>query len=132
MKCKNIKIYNYVNKSNLPSIYRQSDALLILLKNKSIFNITIPSKFQNYLFFKKPILGWINGETKKIIEHNNCGLVSSAENVTQFQNMILKTSKLHKSGKLKSLGNNSYKLYKNRYTMKKICKLLTNSFEKCL
>ena len=51
----------------------------------------------------------------KIIEHNNCGLVSSAENVTQFQNMILKASKLHKSGKLKSLGDNSYKLYKNRY-----------------
>ena len=132
LRCKNIKIYSYVNKSNLPGIYRQSDALLVMLKDKSIFNITIPSKFQNYLFFKKPILGWINGETKKIIDRNNCGLVSSAENVTQFQNMILKTFKLHKSGKLKSLGNNSYKLYKNRYTMKKICKLLTDSFEKCL
>ena len=36
--------------------------------------MTIPSKLQNYLSAKKPILSFCGGETQKIIINNQCGL----------------------------------------------------------
>ena len=128
---KNIKIFNYVNKSKLAGIYKESDALLLLLKDKKIFNMTIPSKFQNYLMFKKPILGWITGQTAKIIEESECGLTAHPGNVKKFESMILKIYSLHKFKKYKIFCQNSYKLYKKNYTNKKICNLIIKSLVKC-
>ena len=130
-KNKNIKIFDYVDRSQLAHIYKSSDVLLILLKNKKIFNITIPSKFQNYLVHKKPILGWIAGQTAKIINEYKCGIVAFPNNKVQFENSVLKLFKLNKINKLDKFGNNSYKLYKNNFTNKIISNLIFKSLDKC-
>ena len=130
-KNKNIKIFDYIEKSKLTEIYNQSDVLLILLKNKSILNMTIPSKFQNYLIYKKPILGWITGQTKKLIEDNKCGLAANPNNIKAFETIILKFYRLYKLKKLKKFSLNSYKLYQNNYTNKKVCNLIMKSLKEC-
>jgi glycosyltransferase involved in cell wall biosynthesis len=128
---KNIKIFNYVNRSKLAGIYKESDALLLLLKDKKIFNMTIPSKFQNYLIFKKPILGWITGQTAKIIKQNKCGLTAYPGNIKEFEIMVLKIYSLYRSKQYHKFCHNSYQLYKNSYTNKKICNLIIESIIRC-
>ena len=130
-KNKNIKIFDYVEKSELIEIYNQSDILLILLKDKNIFNLTIPSKFQNYLIYKKPILGWITGQTKKLIEDNRCGLTAHPNDIKAFETKVLKFYRLYKLKKLKNFSLNSYKLYQENYTNKKICNLIIKSLKEC-
>tara|TARA_B110000971_G_C20031530_1_gene511664 strand:+ start:2405 stop:3625 length:1221 start_codon:yes stop_codon:yes gene_type:complete len=128
---KNIKVFDFVEKSKLIKIYKKSDVLLIMLKNKNILNMTIPSKFQNYLIHKKPILGWVSGQTKKIIEDNKCGLTANPNNIKEFENAVLKFYRLYKFKKLNNFSLNSYKLYKENYTNKKICHLIIKSLKEC-
>jgi len=128
---KNIKIFDYVERTSLVEIYHQSDVLLILLKNKNILNMTIPSKFQNYLIYKKPILGWVAGQTKKLIDDKKCGLTANPNNIKEFETIVYKFYKLYKLKKLKKFSSNSYKLYKNNYTNKRICNLIIRSLKEC-
>jgi len=93
--------------------------------------MTIPSKFQNYLIYKKPILGWVAGQTKKLIDDKKCGLTANPNNIKEFETIVYKFYKLYKLKKLKKFSSNSYKLYKNNYTNKRICNLIIRSLKEC-
>jgi len=59
----------------MPSIFALSDALLITLTRSCIAGLTIPSKLQSYLACGRPIIGAVDGETRKIISESGSGLV---------------------------------------------------------
>ena len=73
-KIRNIKLYNNIDFKKIHKCYNEADCLLISLREKKYLNMTIPSKLQNYLSAKKPILSFCGGETQKIIINNQCGL----------------------------------------------------------
>ena len=64
-KINNMQLLNNIEFSKIHKYYSHSDCLLISLKNNKFLNMTIPSKLQNYLSAKKPILSFCGGETKK-------------------------------------------------------------------
>jgi glycosyltransferase involved in cell wall biosynthesis len=53
--------------------FKNADFLLISLQYKKTFNATIPGKFQTYLKYKKPILGFIGGEVNQMINKYKIG-----------------------------------------------------------
>lgn len=55
-------------------IESKSDALLVHLKDESIFSITIPSKTQSYLRSGRPILIGIRGDAATLVERAGAGL----------------------------------------------------------
>jgi colanic acid biosynthesis glycosyl transferase WcaI len=62
----------------MPSFFRAAGALLVTLKANPIFGLTIPGKVQSYLGAGVPILGMLDGEGARIIEHAEAGLVCPA------------------------------------------------------
>ena len=127
-KSKNIEIYPYVKNKYLYNYLKEADALFISLKNSYIFNLTIPSKLQNYLCCKKPILAWANGSTKEIILKANCGIAVKPGNINDLVKAVLKLSNKEY---LKKLGYNSKVFYKKNYELKsvkaKLFKTLNNA-----
>lgn len=104
-----------------------SDCLLISLKKKKIFSITIPGKLSNYMEIKKPIIGMIDGETQNIIKLSKSGLCCDAGNYHDLSRNIIKLRKMTKLQR-KKLGMNGFK-FSNKYFNKK---LLLKKFENYL
>lgn len=73
----NVKFWGRVPISNMPSVYENSDVLVISLDEESIFRLYLPAKFSSYLSSGKPILGVVGGEVQRLIEENNLGAVAS-------------------------------------------------------
>jgi glycosyltransferase involved in cell wall biosynthesis len=111
---KNVEIYPYIDNRYLSSIFKQADALFLTLKNKYIFNLTVPSKLQNYLSVGKPILASANGETKNIINKANCGIVVNHGNINSLVNATLS---LCNKKYLKKLEKNSKSYYLKNFKL---------------
>ena len=78
---KNIRFYGAHPVEEMPQYYSLADALLITMTDKPVINSTLPGKMQSYMVTGKPIIGAINGETKRVIEEAGCGVCVSSGNV---------------------------------------------------
>ncbi|MGI2104669.1 glycosyltransferase family 4 protein [Shewanella frigidimarina] len=62
----------------MPSLFLQSDALLVTLKSDPVSAQTIPGKIQSYLSSGKPILAMLDGEGANVIEEAKAGITVGA------------------------------------------------------
>lgn len=62
----------------MPSLFLESDALLVTLKPDPVSSKTIPGKIQSYLCSGKPILGMLDGEGANVIKEAKAGMAVSA------------------------------------------------------
>ncbi len=113
----NVEIYPYIDNKYLYNYLKEADVLFLSLKNSYIFNLTIPSKLQNYLHCEKPILAWANGITKKIILKANCGIVVKPGDTN---NLVKAVIKLSNKDYIKKIGKKSKLFYKNNFQLKMI------------
>ncbi|MDY6793341.1 MAG: glycosyltransferase family 4 protein [Thermodesulfobacteriota bacterium] len=74
----------------MPRFFALSDALLVTLKKKPIFSLTIPSKVQSYLACGKPIIAALDGEGARVVDEAGAGMSCSAENPKALAETILK------------------------------------------
>ena len=95
-KIRNVKLYNNIEFKKIHKYYNEADCLLISLREKKYLNMTIPSKLQNYLSAKKPILSFCGGETQKIINNNQCGIDIYKMNNKIISKKIISISKKKK------------------------------------
>lgn len=63
----------------MPAYYAMADVMLVTMQKNDVISKTLPGKVQTYMAAGKPLLGAIDGETKKVIEEAQCGLCCSAE-----------------------------------------------------
>ena len=119
----NIILVNYIKEKNLSFILKRADYLLLCLKNKYSFNLTIPSKFQNYLLFKKPLICMASGITYKIINKSNLGYCFKPNENFKLKKFLDKLSK-EKNNKNLTLISNCEKYLKKECLPKIIYKKL--------
>lgn len=112
MQLKNIVFYGHVPLDQMPKLYQLADVMLVTLENKSYANMTIPGKVQSYMACGKPIIGAINGSTANFIKDNNLGYVCNAEDY----NSLAKLIKQLNYDDLKRIGNNSRKVYFEKFS----------------
>ena len=99
----------------MPNYFSSSDVMLISLKKSTIFSLTVPSKLQSYMAYGVPILGSIDGISKKIINESNSGLASSAEDVNGLISNIIKMKKLNPI-ELNKMAINSKRYYEKHFS----------------
>ncbi len=92
---KNISIFGPFSSKLAFKILKKSKASLLTLKKNNIFSMTIPNKFQTYLYVGNPILVSANGEVSKLTKIKKVGLTSPAENFLRLKENILKLYKLN-------------------------------------
>lgn len=64
--------------ADMPFFFSHADALLVGLKDKPIFRMTVPYKVQCYLACGKPLIGSLSGEGARVIEAAQCGITVPA------------------------------------------------------
>ena len=69
----NVVFHGNHKRSDMPSIYKKADVLLITLRGNNAVGNTMPGKLQTYMTVGKPILGAINGSAREVVEEAQCG-----------------------------------------------------------
>ena len=88
----NIKNLYFVGNKPLDEVgyyHEIADILLVSLRSGKALSSTIPGKLQTYLNTNKFILGFIDGEAKKIIEASRCGEVVDPNSPKELADKII-------------------------------------------
>ena len=64
----------------MPRVFSFADVLLVHLRDDPLFEITIPSKTQDYLRAGKPILMAVRGDAADLVRQSKAGLICEPEN----------------------------------------------------
>lgn len=99
---------------DMPYFFSCADALIVSLKDESIFSLTIPSKVQSYMACEKPILASLNGEGARIVSVSQCGFVSPAEDVKTLAENVLNLYDLPKEER-EIMGKNAGKYFRKEF-----------------
>jgi len=124
----NIKVFGPYDSNKTLHIIKKCKACLLTLKNEEIFSLTIPNKFQTYLYAGKPILASINGELSKIIKAQKIGFADKAENSELLKKNILKL--FFNQKKIKDISIRAKRFYKKKYDINKQSIKLLNIINK--
>ncbi|MDC1036219.1 glycosyltransferase family 4 protein [Alphaproteobacteria bacterium] len=76
---KNVIFTGWINRYQIDVLAKLSTIGLIPYQNTQDFVWSIPNKAIDYLCLGKPILTSLNGEVRRLVTENNCGLVYSPE-----------------------------------------------------
>lgn len=109
--------------SEMPYFFARADALLVSLKDRPIFELTVPYKVQCYLACGKPIVGSINGEAARIIERSGAGYVVPAGKPDELAAMIERMALLSRS-ELEAMGAAGREFFEQNYAPQKIYGML--------
>lgn len=120
----NIMFYGRRPVDEMPAFYRMADAMLITLKDNKTLSYTLPGKVQTYMATGKPIIGAINGETRRVIETSKSGLCCNAEDHTSLASLILKFCNCNKK---EEMGLNAQDFYDEHYSKDKFIFNLENA-----
>lgn len=113
--------------SEMPDFYGMADAMLITLKDNKTLSYTLPGKIQSYMAAGKPIIGSINGETKRVIEESKCGFCCVAEHYKGLAQLILEFMDMaDKDG----MSSNALSFYKRNYSKERFMSLLDETLMK--
>lgn len=108
----NVCFYGKHPLEEMPKYYSMADAMLVTLGKDPIGSSTLPGKVQTYMSAGKPIIGAIDGETKKIIEDAACGYCGESENVEQ---LVENVKKFIESGDKTVMSENARKYYNENF-----------------
>jgi len=112
----------------MPNFYCHADAMLIVLKDETIFSYTVPGKLQTYMACCKPIAGMINGESAGIITQSESGIVSNAGDYEDFAKKLTALSVLPKSD-LAKMGENGFNYCRQHFKKENIIHSILNAIQ---
>lgn len=114
----------------MPDYFEGSDVLVLSLVGYPIYEIMIPSKFQTYLNYEKPIFAIMKGEVPQMATNYSLGLCASPDSLEEIEVGFKKFLQID-SQSLLEMGKNSKKLLENSFKREKnIDQLTTLTFEK--
>jgi glycosyltransferase involved in cell wall biosynthesis len=110
----NVVFVEFLPLKNLKKRIKRSSLLLLSLKENEVLNLTIPSKFQAYLTFGKPILVAANGEVSRLVKKSQSGTAVSPISEFLIANSILHYYKMNPLDRAK-IGLKGLNFYKKNY-----------------
>ena len=102
-------------KDEMPRFYSIGDICVVSLKDEGITGYTIPGKVQEYMSAGKPILAYMNGDTRAIMEESMCGRCVEADNIEGLIEAIADTIECR--NRLPELGKMAKEYYENHFTL---------------
>ena len=111
-------------KDQMRKLWSLCDVSLVTLKDKELFKTVIPSKIFESMAMQKPVIISVpKGESTKIVESNNCGVVIPSENAVALSEAILTLKE--NNALLDELGKNSLKASQEYNRKVLACKMLS-------
>lgn len=113
--------------AEMPTFFSKASALLVTLKKDDCISYTLPGKIQSYMAAGRPVIGAINGETKKIIHESGCGLCCEAENYEALAKLVRQF--VSEPMKAKLYSSNSLKYYEEHFSKSAFMKRLVSELQ---
>jgi glycosyltransferase involved in cell wall biosynthesis len=113
----NVRFVPRINKCEMGEVFKRADLLLVHLKNDPLFEITIPSKVQAYMFSGKPVLIAVPGDATKLIVDADAGILCKPEDPISIANAVNQFSQLDKKTR-ENKGINGKKYYDKYLSLK--------------
>lgn len=125
-KITNIYFLRQKDKSLISYYHSIANILFLSLKSGKAISSTIPGKLQTYLSANKFILGFIDGEGKKLIEESGAGIAVHPDNPDLLAKEIIK---LENNRSLLEIKNNKLSIYlETKFNKSKLLNELLNRF----
>lgn len=96
--------------SMIGQILSAADVLLVHLMDDPLFEITIPSKTQAYMYIGRPILMGVKGDAAHLVEKAGAGIVCEPENQKSIADAVQSLSALSEAS-LNVMGDNGRNFY---------------------
>jgi glycosyltransferase involved in cell wall biosynthesis len=112
----NVYFLPQVPMSDVGSILKEADALLVHLKKDPLFKITIPSKTQAYMAVGKPILMALDGDAADLVRECGCGEIAIPENPASIAAAALALQE-RDSIELNEMADNSRRFYRKKLAL---------------
>lgn len=89
----NIVFYGRIDQTQILDVIRKSDACVLSLTPDPVVELTLPAKFQTYIYSGKPILCVAGGESSALVKEYEIGEIADPGSVASIQRAIDKISK---------------------------------------
>lgn len=109
-------------RAEMPQWFTQADALIISLTDK--YSLTLPGKFQSYIKTGKPLLGFINGEARELIDENGIGYTANPDDIDAMSNAYRKLYQAVRSDQSVVYGERAIELSRSMFDRGKLIKKL--------
>ena len=122
-KLNNIKILGPYAPEIITKICKKSNGLMLSLKKSKVLSMTIPNKFQTYLYCGVPIIAACDGITRQLIKNYKIGFSNKAESASGIVKSILKLKKINKK-EIDKMSKRMRSTYRNNFEINKQIKKL--------
>lgn len=112
-------------------VIKAADVLLVHLRDDPLFEITIPSKTQAYLFAGKPLLMAVKGDAARLVEDSGAGICVSPEAPADLAAAVLRLASLSKE-ELKTMGNRGARYYNENLSLVMGTRAFCQVFERAI
>jgi colanic acid biosynthesis glycosyl transferase WcaI len=129
LKLSNVKFLPMQPKSKYPQVLHASDVCLVSL-NKKTKSPVVPAKLLGIMASGRPVIASVplEGDTPKIVNDANCGLVVEPENPQMLADAILKL--YNNSSLTEALGKNGREYVEKHFSLRVCSKMYEELFEK--
>lgn len=104
-----------------------ADVLLVHLCADPLFEITLPSKTQAYMFAGKPILMAVNGEAARLVKRAGSGVIATPEEAQSLFHAVMTLSKMTATERTQ-MGQRGRDYYLSEFSMAKGMKTFAEIF----
>ncbi|WP_270324462.1 glycosyltransferase family 4 protein [[Eubacterium] hominis] len=111
-----VEFYGRRPVEEMVKFYTLADVCIVSLKSDNKTGLTLPSKVQGYMAAGKPIIGMIDGDTKKVIKDSKCGICVPAGDIDGFSRAMVYL--IDNKNILKELGTNARDYFKKNIERK--------------
>ena len=112
----------------MPFLFKQAHAMLVSLKDKYPFSLTVPAKVQAYMASGKIILGMVNGEAKTLINESGSGYAVEAGDFEALAEKALFVSQYSPAEKI-IIEETSRRFYTENFSKSMLFSRLENVFK---
>ena len=118
---KNVKFYEVIKKAEIPSLLREGDAVIMLLRNIPLYKYGMsPNKMYDYFASGKPII-FSGSVINDMVKEANAGISVQAEDIEKLREGILYLYNMPKVER-EILGKNGRKYVEENYDTKVLSK----------
>lgn len=118
----NVEFWGYINNPYIA--YRQADATLMCSKNEAMGRVTVEA-----MSACKPVIGYDNGGTSELIDHEHTGLLYTGDH-EQLAKCMLRLVKNPEEGR--QMGINAWHFARERFTIEAYAKAVYQVFSSVL
>ena len=128
LRLTNVVFLPRVSNSEVRVFLNAADCLLVHLRDSPLFEITLPSKTQSYMFAGKPILMGVRGEAARLIESSAAGIVVAPEDPESIASGAEILAEMSQSER-EQLGQNGRSYYERELSLQKGMQKLASVFD---